>query len=160
MEKIYPNLILINAQGYDPYDSVVEGLFYNLVYGTFAEKYGTIVPPECCWVYEMTPRNGDALPAQFVEVIAKAPRFRSPPPDVLHAQFDSDRFGLLFLNFGDAQHYLTSGLTREDAKRVRFNLSRVALFDRKAALFCGEEFWLELEGVEFAYNYSSDPRAA
>lgn len=155
LEKIYPYLININAQCYDPYDEIVENLFQSMVYRTFADKYGTSAHKDQCWIYEISPSRRSPGSVNHIEIIPKAFPFnyRSNETDLSMTVESIKDTVLLFLNFGDGLKSLTGSLTQEEAQSVNFNFVRFAIFNRNKMYF--EEsinLWTKYDSIDFKYS--------
>lgn len=122
IEKIYPNLIRINAHCYDSWDSIIEPLYYTAVFETFAWKYGIKIEKGNCHVYENEILTGAAI--NHIECLPKKypliceSHFQEPLE--FSEEFLSDK-KIVFICFSDGQHFTTGPITDEEASKMIFS---------------------------------------
>jgi hypothetical protein len=123
--SLYPHLIPINAFAYDSWDDIVMPLFYEMVYNTFAFKYGIDIDWNETHTYMFTLRCYKGI--NHIECIPKHPTFKA----LVNCEWvemdknDLDEKVVVFKSFGDGEHFLTGGLDIEEAYNVKFNLVEV-----------------------------------
>lgn len=120
LEAIFPFMRTVHADRYDPYDDVVEPLFWALVYSTFAGKYGVAVPKKGCAAYEMSVPDYSVL--HHVRV-----RPRGAALALVGnrwARYEGS-LELAFMGFGDGRLWLSGGESDEDPEFKGFDLVRV-----------------------------------
>lgn len=166
LAALYPHLRTVRAHCYDPYDEVIEPLFWALVYGTFADKYGVIVPPARCHKYEFL--VSQQLPANYVRVRPRQLPLLALEDSGEPVNLTEDTFArseLVFLNFGDATHHLTSPeIEGESYDDVTFHLTRAQLVEaHKASASCEDRVlvWLRNDSVTYEFvHVDGSPGAA
>jgi hypothetical protein len=145
--SLYPHMKAVHAHCYDPYDDVVEPLFWALVYGTLADKYGVTIQPGECQQYEFAvgPRrcvNYIRVRPQKLPIVA---RTDSGAEVELNEQSIAAK-ELIFVKFGDGTRSLTGPEDPNDRyEDVSFHLTMVQLVPERAADLsrcAAEHFWL------------------
>ncbi|MFJ5763665.1 hypothetical protein ACIQAA_32170 [Neobacillus sp. NPDC093182] len=123
--SLYPHLIPIYAFAYDSWDDIVMPLFYEMVYNTFAFKYGIDINLNETHTYMFTLRCYKGI--NHIECIPKHHTIKA----LVNCEWiemdknDLDEKVFVFKSFGDGEHFLTGGLDIEEAYNVRFNLVEV-----------------------------------
>ena len=123
--NLYPHLIPIYSFAYDPWDNIVERLFYQMVYKTFSFKYGIDIKWEEAYRYEYS--LGCSKEIHHIECIPKYPKFKALA-NFEWIEIDEKKLQnkvLVFKCFGDGEHSISGGLEFEKAKNVKFDLVEV-----------------------------------
>jgi hypothetical protein len=151
LTSIYPHLVKVYANSYDPYDDIAEGLFSNFVYQTFASKYGKVIS------YAETHRYGFNLHCfHKIHHIQINPKYL--PLKVVNNEetifLTADRLKgkeLVFIQLGDPVNNLTGGDDFVNIETVNFNYSEVALVDKLTGLRFrnNKDWWVENSSIEF-----------
>jgi hypothetical protein len=151
LTSIYPHLVKIYANCYDPFDDIAEGLYNNFVYQTFAAKYAKLID------YSETHRYGLNLHCyhKINHIELKPKEF----PISLICNSESvaltiDQFQdieLIFIQFGDTVNNLTGGEDYVNVETVNFNYSEIAIVDKETGLRFRNtnNFWVDNALVEF-----------
>jgi hypothetical protein len=155
--SLYPHLIPINAFAYDSWDDIVIPLFYEMVYNTFAFKYGIDINRNETHSYMFTLRCYKGL--NHIECTPKHHTFKA----LINYEWiemdknDLDEKVLVFKSFGDGEHFLTGGLDIEEAYNVEFNLVEVDIvstltgYPSKTSVFINKDD-LDFEFVAEIYD--------
>ncbi|QVK18194.1 hypothetical protein KHQ81_00300 [Mycoplasmatota bacterium] len=128
LTKIYPNLIKVIAHAYDSWDNISENLFNELVYNTFAWKYGIQIDFKNIVVYESSNPSVSHFHIQCFpkKKLSKIYKFNE------EKQINFDDYKnvvLIFDCFMDGINYLSSGISVDKAKNVNFDMVHVSLVD-------------------------------
>ena len=151
LTSIYPHLIKLYANSYDPFDNIVESLFYNFVYQTFSSKYGTVLNPSEIHTYGFNLhcyhkiQHIEAKPKKFPLIVIDGRQSVQISAD--HLQ-DKE---IIFLQFGDPINNLTGGVDYVNLETVNFNYSEIIIVDKKTGLRFQKEnkFWVDNSLIEF-----------
>ncbi len=140
LKDIYPHLLPIQAYAYDSWDDIVEPLFYQMVYVTFAYKYGINLSYKNCHIYDSCLDNNKRINCNHIECVPKSfpLKARINMNWVTLQQEDLFNKSMVFISFGDGVHYLTGGLDEGDAKDVAFDLIRIEIIDKTTRLKISE----------------------
>lgn len=122
---LYPSLIPIHAFEYNAWDDIVEPLFLEMVYKTFAFKYGININFNETHKYEYS--LGCSKGIHHIECIPKNQNFKAMINYewILIDKNDLNDKLLIFNSFGDGEHFISSGLYPKKANNVKFNLVEV-----------------------------------
>ena len=151
LEKIYPNLIKIDAHGYDEYDDIVENLFHSMVYEIFADKYGEFANKDEYLGYEFTPQSNEKVSKVHIQIQPKRLPFtiyNLGQKVNLPTESIKDNL-LLFLNFGDTIHSITSGPSQEEASNINFRFSRFLFLNEKCKVINDQVYWVLNDDVDY-----------
>ncbi|WP_028390719.1 hypothetical protein [Bacillus cihuensis] len=157
--SLYPHLIPIHAFAYDSWDDIIMPLFYEMVYKTFAFKYGIDVKLNETHTYMFSLSSYKGI--NHIECIPKHPFFKVLiNEEWIEMDMSSlvDK-ALVFKSFGDGIHFLISGLEVEEAYKVSFDLVEVDIVSTitgkptKTSVFISKE---ELEFVFVAETYDEN----
>ncbi|RHW43433.1 hypothetical protein D1B31_01875 [Neobacillus notoginsengisoli] len=123
--SLYPHLIPISAFAYDSWDDIVMPLFYEMVYKTFAFKYGIDINWNETHTYMFSLRCYKGI--NHIECIPKHPTFKALVNCewIEMDQNNLDGKVIVFKSFGDGEHFISGGLDIEEAYKVSFNLVEV-----------------------------------
>jgi len=157
--SLYPHLIPIYAFAYDSWDDIVMPLFYEMVYNTFAFKYGIDINWNETHKYMFT--LGCYKGINHIECIPKHHTYKAL---VNYEWIELDKNELkekvfVFKSFGDGEHFLTGGLDFKEAYDVRFNLVEVDIvsaftgYPSKKSVFINKD---DLDFVFVAETYDKD----
>ena len=154
--SLYPHLIPIYAFAYDSWDDIVMPLFYEMVYNTFAFKYGIDVNWNETHTYMFTLRCYKGI--NHIEGIPKHTSFKALINDewIEMDKNDLEEKVLVFKSFGDGVHFLTGGLDVEESNNVSFDLVEVDIvssltgYRSKTSVFINKD---ELDFVFVAETY-------
>ena len=124
LEAVFPFMHTVHADRYDPYDDVVEPLFWALVYSTFAGKYGVAVPKKGCAAYEMSVPDYAVL--HHVRVRPRGAALALVGKT--WAQYEGP-LELAFMGFGDGRLWLSGEESEDDPQFKGFGLVRVQPLD-------------------------------
>jgi hypothetical protein len=157
--SLYPHLIPIHAFAYDGWDDIIMPLFYEMVYKTFAFKYGIDVQPNETHTYMFTLSCYKGI--NHIECIPKQSTFKALINDEWVEMDKSSLVDkvLVFKSFGDGIHFLTGGLEVEEAYKVSFDLVEVDIvsmitgYRSKTSVFINKE---ELDFVFVAETYDKN----
>ncbi|UPM52590.1 hypothetical protein [Gottfriedia acidiceleris] len=123
--SLYPHLIPIHAFAYNAWDDIIMPLFYEMVYKTFAFKYGIEVNHNETHIYMYSLSSYKGI--NHIECVPKYTTFKGLVTDVW-VDMDKNNLGekvLIFKSFGDGVYFLTGGIDVNDAYNVGFNLVEV-----------------------------------
>jgi hypothetical protein len=157
--SLYPHLIPINAFAYDAWDDIIMPLFYEMVYKTFAFKYGIDVQLNGTHTYMFTLSSYKGI--NHIECIPKQSPFKALINDEW-VEMDKTSLvdkTLVFKSFGDGIHFLTGGLEVEEAYKVSFDLVEVDIvstitgYRSKTSVFINKD---ELDFVFVAETYDEN----
>ncbi|MED1567632.1 hypothetical protein [Bacillus paramycoides] len=155
--NLYPQLIPIHAFAYDGWENIAVPLCYEMVYKTFAFKYGINIEYNETHSYMFSLNNYKGI--KHIECIPKNTSFKA----LIHDEWiEIGQSGLkdqilVFKAFGDGLHSLIFGLEVEEAHKVSFDLVEVDVFSTitghcsKSSVFIDKED-LEFEFVAETYN--------
>ena len=157
--SLYPHLIPIQAFAYVGWDDIIMPLFYEMVYKTFAFKYGIDVQPNETHTYMFTLRCYKGI--NHIECIPKQSSFKALINDEWVEMDKSSLVDkvLVFKSFGDGIHFLTGGLEIEEACKVSFDLVEVDIvstitgYRSKTSVFINKD---ELDFVFVAETYDEN----
>lgn len=122
ISSLYPHLIPIYAFAYDSWDDIVEPLFFEMVYNTFAFKYGVNIKFHETHTYMIT--LGSYRGINHIECIPKQSSFDALVDGewiIINECTLVDKV-IIFKSFGDGEHFLTGGLEIGEAYNVGFDL--------------------------------------
>lgn len=151
--SLYPYMRAVSAHCYDPYDEVVESLFRALVLGGFSAQYGVAVPTEQCHMYE-----GDRTSYAAVHRVGVVPK-RLPLAVLVSGEplslSEAELAGrdLVFLNFGDGLHSLTSPESENDPYDLSFHLTRFTIVDVSSRSPEAEQSRLWVPNSDVTYEF-------
>ena len=117
--NLYPYLIPIHSFAYDPWDDIVERLFYQMVYKTFSFKYGIDIKWEEAYRYEYSLSCSKEI--HHIECISKYQKFKALV-NFKWIEIDKKKLKkkvLVFKSFGDGEHFISGGLDIEKANKNR-----------------------------------------
>ncbi|MGM0885104.1 MAG: hypothetical protein ACQEXQ_29185 [Bacillota bacterium] len=123
--SLYPHLIPIYAHAYDAWDDIVIPLFYEMVYKTFAFKYGVNITPKETHSYMYTLKCYKGI--HHIECIPKELTIKA----LVNGEWVNIDTGylkdkmLIYKSFGDGLHFLTGGIDASQASKVHFDLVEV-----------------------------------
>ncbi|MCM3405341.1 MULTISPECIES: hypothetical protein [Bacillaceae] len=131
-------------------------LFYEMVYNTFAFKYGIEINGDETHTYMFTLRCYKGI--NHIECIPKHPSFKALINDewIEMDKDDLEEKVLVFKSFGDGVHFLTGGLDVEEAYNVSFDLvevdivSEITGYPSKTSVFINKD---QLDFVFVAETY-------
>jgi len=155
--SLYPHLIPIYAFSYDSWDDIVMPLFYEMVYNTFAFKYGIYINQNETHTYMFS--LGCYKGINHIECIPKQHTFKAKVNCewIEMDKNDLDGKELVFKSFGDGEHFLTGGLDIEEVYNVGFNLVEIDIvstltgFPSKKIVFINKDD-LDFEFVAETYD--------
>ncbi|RDW17665.1 hypothetical protein [Oceanobacillus chungangensis] len=149
--SLYPHLIPINASAYDSWDDIVMPLFYEMVYNTFAFKYGIDINWDETHTYMFSLRCYKGI--NHIECIPKHYSF-AVLVNEQWIEMDNDDLEekvLVFKSFGDGVHSLTGGLDAEDAYNVSFNLVEVDIVSASTSNPAKTSLFINKEQLDFVF---------
>ena len=129
LKDLYPHLIPIIAFAYDSWDDIVVPLFFQMVYRTFAYKYGINILEKESHAYEFTLHCYKRI--NHIECIPKSMPlkvFINRNWSILE-QKDLINKLIVFKSYGDGEHFLTGGLDLEETPKVSFDLVEIDIVD-------------------------------
>jgi len=147
LDALYPLLRTVHADRYDPYDDVVEPLFWGMVFSTFAGKYGVAVPKKSCVGYEMSVPDFTVLHHVRVRPREHA-RARIGGEWTKYEAIDE----LAFVGFDDGQLWLSGHESEGDPEFGGFDLVRVEPLD-STGVPVGQGSWLWFQRNEVDYEF-------
>ncbi|QOR67280.1 hypothetical protein IM538_03840 [Cytobacillus suaedae] len=161
--SLYPHLIPIHAFAYDPWDDIIEPLFYEMVYNTFTYKYGIEIKHKEAHTYNLT--LGCYKGINHIECI---PKYLSIKALVDCEWIDINSVDLedkvlIFKSFGDGKHFLTGGLDVEEAFKVGFNLVEVDIVSPLTGHTLNESVFINKDDLDFEFvaeTYDKDIQGA
>lgn len=155
MTDLYPTMTKIGAYAYDPYDDIVELLFYNMVYSTFSRKYDVNIRESQSHKYEFSPQQDyNFLKMHHIEVVFKNDdvKVMVGNQEKSVSEIASEDNIIIFRNFGDAKHSLTFGIDEEKAPQVAFNKTCFRVLDEDGKML--NQFhscWVDNKDVDFKF---------
>ncbi|MBA9029121.1 hypothetical protein [Peribacillus huizhouensis] len=149
--SLYPHLISIHAHAYDAWDDIIMPLFYQLVYKTFAFKYGIDVKTDETHTYMYTLRCYKGI--NHIECIPKHPSFKVFINDEWIDMDESslEEKVLVFKSFGDGIYSLTGGLDIKEAFKVSFHLVEVDIVCVKTGYRSKTSTFINKEQFDFVF---------
>lgn len=149
--SLYPHLIPINAFAYDSWDDIVMPLFYEMVYNTFAFKYGIDIKWNETHSYMFSLRCYKEI--NHIECIPKHHSFAV----LVNGQWieinkdDLEEKVLVFKSFGDGIYSLTGGLDVKDAYNVTFNLAEIDIVTASTGNPVKTSVFINKEQLDFVF---------
>ncbi|MWC30250.1 hypothetical protein [Paenibacillus sp. MMS18-CY102] len=147
LTSLYPHLVPIHANAYDAWDDIVEPLFHEMVYQTFAFKYGLSLSRSQVHTYGVTLRSYRGI--CHIECTPK-----SYPLAVFknHEWVQTDEFffegkPMIFKSFGDGVNFLSGGIMIGARSEVHFNLVEIELIATGPI----ETLYISKEDLNFAF---------
>ena len=125
--SLYPHLVPILAHCYDPWDDLSEDLFYQMVYGTFAWKYGVPISSKEHHKYAFSKHCYRKI--HHIECIPKQkviPMICNEEQVSLSSEDLSGRV-LVFREFGDSKYWLSGEIEPSEASNVKFDHTAVEI---------------------------------
>lgn len=125
--SLYPHLIPILAHCYDPWDGISEGMFYQMVYLTFAGKYGVPISSKEHHKYGFS--NHCFRKIHHIECLPKQkviPMICNEEQVFLSCDDLSGRI-LIFREFGDSKYWLPGDIDSSEASNVKFDHTAVEI---------------------------------
>jgi hypothetical protein len=149
--SLYPHLIPIHAFAYDAWDDIIMPLFYEMVYKTFAFKYGIDVKYYETHTYMFTLSCYKGI--NHIECVPKHTSFKALINDewIDMEKSSLEEKVLVFKSFGDGIHFLTGGLDVEDAYDVSFDLVEVDIVSTKTCYRSKTSVFIKKEELEFMF---------
>jgi hypothetical protein len=149
--SLYPHLIPINAFAYDSWDDIVMPLFYEMVYNTFAFKYGIDINWNETHTYMFSLRSYKWI--NHIECIPKDHSF-TVLVNGEWIEMDNNELEekvLVFKSFGDGVYSLTGGLDVEEAYNVSFDLVEVDIVSASTGNPAKTSVFINKEQLEFVF---------
>ncbi|MGG3122725.1 hypothetical protein ABEP18_19235 [Priestia megaterium] len=153
--SLYPHLIPIHAYAYNAWDDIVMPLFYEMVYNTFAYKYGIEIEPDETHTYMFSLKYYQGI--HHIQCFPKSSSFKGILNNDYFEVNEESLKGkrLIFKSFGDSVHYLTSGLDIENTDAVNFELVEIDVVCSKSNRLTDIEgcttFFIHKDDVEFTF---------
>jgi len=153
--SLYPHLIRIHAHAYYAWDDIVMPLFYEMVYTTFAYKYGIEIEPNETHTYMFSLRCYQGI--HHIECFPKMESFKGILNNDYFEVNDKDLKGkrLIFKSFGDSVHYLTTSLDTGNTDAVNFELVEIDVIcsqsNRLTDIDGCTTFFIHKDDVEFVF---------
>jgi hypothetical protein len=149
---LYPSLIKLRSHCYDNFDVVSENLFFDLVYYTFAGKYGAIISKT------ETHKYGFALHTyrQINHISIKPKVFPVSFTDsngqtIVFNETDFADKEFVFIQFGDTVNLLSSDEEDLEIEKVNFDYVNFAIVDKTKGLYYRntDHYWVDKFSVDF-----------
>ncbi|MGG0391607.1 hypothetical protein ABEZ76_27060 [Priestia megaterium] len=153
--SLYPHLIPIHAYAYNAWDDIVMPLFYEMVYNTFAYKYGIEIEPDETHTYMFSLRYYQGI--HHIQCFPKSSSFKGILNNDYFEVNEEILKGkrLIFKSFGDTVHYLTTGLDIENTDAVNFELVEIDVVCAQSNRLTDVEgcttFFIHKDDVEFMF---------
>lgn len=149
---LYPTLKKLRSHCYDNFDDISENLFFDLVYYTFAGKYGAIISKTETHKYGFTLHTykhinhisikPKSFPISFID---------SNGQTIMYEESDFAAKEFVFIQFGDTFNYLGSEEDDIDFDRINFDYVNFAIVDKVKGLYFrnSDHYWVDKLMVDF-----------
>lgn len=149
---LYPSLIKLRSHCYDNFDNVSENLFFDLVYYTFAGKYGAIIKKTETHKYGFTLHT-----YRHINHISIKPKsfpitiIDSNGKTTLYTEKEFVEKEFVLIQFGDKINDLTSDEEGLELDKVNFQYVNFAIVDKMKGLYYrnSDHYWVDKYLVEF-----------
>jgi hypothetical protein len=152
--SLYPHLIPIHAFAYDPWDDIIEPLFFEMVYNTFTYKYGISIKRKEAHNYNLTLNCFKGI--NHIQCIPKATIYQAFINEEWFEMEKNKERILIFKSFGDGVHFLTGGLDIHDAHKVGFDLVEVELVCTNTMVTTNSSYFVNIEDIDFVFIAESN----
>ena len=149
---LYPSLVKLRSHCDDSFDEVSQNLFFDLVYYTFAGKYGSIISKT------ETHKYGFALHTyRHINHISIKPKtfpisfIDSTGQTKLYTEKDFTDKEFVFIQFGDTVNFLSSDEEDLLIDKVNFEYVNFAIVDKLKGLYFrnSDHYWVDKNFVDF-----------
>ena len=159
LTALYPRLVTVRLHSGQGFLDLSERLYFDLVYGRFAQKFGLTAPYK--EYHRYCARLHCYRKINHVECVPKRwplPIFRGGMSTKLSHEELQDKV-IVFRRFADLSHDLTTSLDLFEASRVNFDLVSVELVDATTGYrfreFFEHDIFVRKEDLEFEFVVES-----